>query len=200
MAELVIPVGYGNATLHFTQDNSSKSMSTTFGYKLEDAIGNATVHASEIAGYFTQVGGFLAESIVLESWNFVGVTTIEPVEAGEPFLGEYSPTISGTGGSNPPPNNCAELVTKVTNRGGPTNRGRAYFPALHFTESSINANGIIDDTPLESIQSALTATFIDWADSHTPPVLLHTNPAQTPTILQGLVIQGQIATQRRRMR
>lgn len=98
------------------------------------------------------------------------------------------------------PINTSGLVRKVTGLGGATNRGRFYLPLYNLGENSVSAAGVIAAASVNAINDRLNTFMTTIATEGLDPVLLHSDPVETPTPITGLVLQGTCGTQRRRMR
>lgn len=115
-----------------------------------------------------------------------------------PILGEFTGGEIGSGGAELLPPNNSFLVKKNTALGGRKNRGRAFIP--HVQEDEVDGNGNIDSVFVENAQDAFITfnTAVGTALEVTAGVLLHTDPADTPTPLVSGTWSSKIATQRRR--
>ena len=96
------------------------------------------------------------------------------------------------------PPNVATLITKNTSFAGRQNRGRMYMPPL--TDGVISTGGIITEADRLLVQGGATQFLADLAASSIPMVILHTDPAVTPTAVNSLSVASKVATQRRRLR
>lgn len=93
--------------------------------------------------------------------------------------------------------NTAVLIRKVTNQGGRHGRGRLFWPGI--PQAKVNANGTVLAATLTTLTTEWAAYLTTLAGANLPPVLLHSD-AESPTLLTGLVPDGRVATQRRRLR
>lgn len=119
---------------------------------------------------------------------------------GPPDIGPqaaFSVGNAGTGsGGDVTPSVCL-LVQKRSSLGGRRNRGRLYFP---LAEADCDQGGAVDPTFLSTAAGAFATFFSDIATADLPLYVFHTNILLAPTPLTGLEVQGQAATQRRRLR
>lgn len=100
-------------------------------------------------------------------------------------------------GPNPPPQ-VAFLFQKRSGLAGRTNRGRMYVPAA--SEAEIDSGGTLSSALITNAQGGANNFLADLAASSIPMVILHTNPAETPTAVSALTLSPKVATQRRRVR
>lgn len=96
------------------------------------------------------------------------------------------------------PPNTAVLVRKVTGLAGRINRGRMYLPPP--VETVVGNDGLLNPSEVTNYQNGADQFLADLAASSIPMVILHTDPAITPTAVQDLVVENKVATQRRRLR
>jgi hypothetical protein len=101
------------------------------------------------------------------------------------------------GGGQASPQVCT-LLTKESGLAGRQNRGRMYMPPL--TDSVISTAGIITEADRLLVQAGADAFLTDLAVTGIPMVILHTNPALSPTTVSSMSVQSKVATQRRRLR
>lgn len=123
------------------------------------------------------------------------------------------PTVAGTRSSLSQPPNCAVLVKKLTGLGGRRQRGRLFIPWF-VTAADVGEDGNIDPAVVTTIQSAiddlqdvLSDTGGTW--THVIENRFYDKPWTDPTRelthigssapVLGMRVEGQIATQRRRM-
>lgn len=98
------------------------------------------------------------------------------------------------------PQNTAILVKKVTGLGGRRNRGRMYIPGL--TQEDVDNAGMLASARLAAWGTAVnnfllgieSGSFMDRA------VVFHSSGDLTPAIVEDLVVDARVATQRRRLR
>lgn len=194
---VLIPVGYGQCTFHFSQTGVVKEQTWSCGYNWSGSP-DPSAHAEEISGFFTDpLAPFLAAHMLSE-FKYLGTSTTEVDESG-PLLGVFGTTVTGTrsGGTLPP--NCSVLLSKATALGGRKNRGRIFSPAVNFDETLVSSGGVLESTGVGLYGGYWQNSFDSWIASDIPPVLLHSE-AGTPTPITGVNMQSLIATQRRRLR
>jgi hypothetical protein len=201
---LIIPPGFAQASYVMSLDGDSEPIVVTCGHELDSASGaNVDDIADDLFGAF-------ATTVLPEVAN---VYTLEYVAA---YVGQDAadslvvisgvPAVQGGSAALPLPQNCALLVRKRTDLAGRRGRGRLYLPGL--PENQVDGAGNVADAHRAGMQ----ALFDDWYDALTvavgaryyPPVVLHRSegagiePAPTP--ITTFVVEGKIATQRRRLR
>jgi hypothetical protein len=96
------------------------------------------------------------------------------------------------------PQNCATLIRKTTALAGRRGRGRFYLPPITMDEFATSKAGVIASSSLAAMQLAANA----WFDHGEPFVILHDSlpSSLAPTPITSFVVDGRIATQRRRLR
>lgn len=105
-------------------------------------------------------------------------------------------TVGGAASTTVAPN-VAVLVKKVTALGGRKNRGRFYWPGA--IDSQIGESGLLDSTAIANWDGAMDALMTDLIAGNTTPMVLH-GDATAPTAITELILDGTVATQRRRLR
>jgi hypothetical protein len=112
--------------------------------------------------------------------------------------GEYIANVNGSLAANSAPPGVAAVCKKTTALGGRKHRGRFYMPGL--LENRVNPSGDIDSDYVEDIQTELDAmiTYLDETGG-LPMVLLH-NDATAPDVIERVVCEVTVGTQRQRQR
>lgn len=152
----------------------------TSGYSFPPlAVANFSNAAEVTQSYFLlNRGGVLTSDILV--WNTVGTKTVAMTPA-----------------------NTAVLCRKRTALAGVKYRGRNYWPNIWINESDVDQAGNMTGSDFTALQGGL-GLGAGWlgslAASGVLPYLLHTNPAINPDELTSYQAEGQMATQRRRMR
>lgn len=140
----------------------------------------------------------------LQNYQVTGVTL-------ESVLVKYGPnatgpsaefTVGNTGGGS---GTGAEpmvsaLIRKHTADGGHAGKGRMYFPGI--PDAMFLQDGSMDPTTLIAFQADVDAFLDDMDAAALKPVVLHgaASPLSTPSVITGLQVDSQCATQRRRNR
>jgi hypothetical protein len=106
-------------------------------------------------------------------------------------------TVAGGASASTVSPNVAILVKKVTNLGGRKNRGRFYWPG--GVDTQITQAGALDSTAVVNWANAMDALYADLVTGDCQPVLLH-GDATSPTTIEDFIVDGTVATQRRRLR
>lgn len=201
---LVIPPGFGQASIQFTNESDPDPWYITFGVDLGDAGGDYD------AVFNTIVEGF-AESFLPDISNGTAVTGVRltvGVDGPDNLTLFTSYNLPGSSTGAKLPQNCALLVDKVTLAPGRKGKGRLYIPSI-LTETAVNPAGVIDGATVSGLQTSANSFLALLALPETPlpsapapMVLLHNayTPQPAPTPVQSLRVQSVIATQRRRLR
>lgn len=193
-----IPPGYMQINWLFAREGDSELMLTSW--------------AAEIAA-FDDVNGpddlFLAwqqsdmRTITTDATSLVRVECV--VGTSDPSapitLDSVSASNPGGAAEDALPNNCALLVKKVTIRGGRRGRGRCFYPDLQ--QDRVSETGLVGGANLSGYQDAWNdwVTAVEAVTGIVNLVLLHSDAADgDPDTITNWVVQGKIATQRRRMR
>lgn len=204
---LVIPPGFGLASIHLALDNDVEPIAVTLG--VEPVSPPLSInHAYQVQDAF--------RSTVLvgmaNDYRLAGVRLQAGQDAGEPITFDVTPATEARGGatSEPLPQNCSLLIRKLTALGGRRGRGRMFLPGID--EDTVSSAGFVAGSTLTAWQGIFDDFFdalpVDGAaggvGDAVNPVLLHsevvgeTTPA--PTAITGFAVQSVIATQRRRLR
>lgn len=188
---LLIPTGFAQAAWRFTLTGDPEPMITTIG--LDVSAGSVQAAADDFADLW--LSQFPASNMAA-GWTYLGAT-LRVGTGGAPLIVEAPRNVAGTGGGASLPNNCALLIKKRTGLGGRSGRGRMFVPMTSVGEDNVSPNGVITPAVVTSLQTAW-----DALKNGMVPFLLHDDlsPVTTPTPITSLVVDGRIATQRRRMR
>lgn len=161
-----------------------------------------TETASDIAidAYNSFVSAFIPSTgAMLAGWTFVGVEVTRTF-AGNPDRANFGPPIIGTGGAAGQTLNSALLVNKNTGLGGRKNRGRAFVPPFNLPEGSVDQAGFIAPVDRGNQQAGYLSYVNAMEAAGLFLWLFHSDPADAPSAIVSLLVQPQVATQRRRMR
>jgi hypothetical protein len=137
--------------------------------------------------------------------NFVTTLTLSsvlvkqgPDETGP--SGVFSYSLTGNYGAGACPPNTSVLISKVTNQGGRSGRGRMYWPGIR--EDQIDNGGMLNSGLLAGVQAGFDGFLADMATSGLQLVLEHgpDSPFGIPGVVSALPVSSKVATQRRRLR
>jgi hypothetical protein len=131
-------------------------------------------------------------------YTFEGVSVTKTV-SGLPVLGQHLVAHPGTATLPPCPSNTSLLIKKQTTLGGRKGRGRMFVPPFGVQEVEVDASGFIGSTILGINQGYWSSFLTDLGSDDLDPYLFHSD-ATAPSLITGLSIESQVATQRRRMR
>jgi len=177
-------------------------MAMTYGVKIDaGGFGDPAVTADALhEAFFTAFGTLISSQYTLFQteirWRDTAVADLSVVLHVEPKV--------CTGTSAPLPQNCAGLVHKRSLNAGRRHRGRMFYPGL--SETDVDAAGVVGIGTLNAVNAKLTAwltsikTTIGAIDEM---VILHgtgISGAPTPTVVTSMLMDGRLATQRRRLR
>lgn len=191
-----IPIGYGQVSLHFTNNAFEGEASITFGLDGRTATDIPGDWPEMIFTHWVDtVHQRMANSLIL-----VNTTIRMPTETGDVTLEHTSSTGGFLSGDLAPPN-AAYLVQKKTGYAGKKNRGRFYLPGVLMTSllsgnSSKTAAGSHD-----ALQTQLTAFLTAMQDDSLFMVILHQQGiVDAPRMVTTLELVERLATQRGRLR
>lgn len=190
---MIIPAGFAQVNLRWTGGGIDGFAECALGF--QNGSG-ATVNAigTNVNAQYTANN--------LDDWQAVGLTyvgclvKVGPNSTGPSLFVSTSNQGDVAGGMTPV--NTAALVTKSTTLGGRQGRGRMYWPGV--PESSVGDDGSLTGSYVSGLQAALTSFFTALAGLDLDHYLLHTDPATSPTLVQSVVVQSRVASQRRRLR
>jgi hypothetical protein len=192
---LVIPDGFGQAAYRFSLTGDPEVMISTIGVLWNDIGGTPQGTADDMRDQFSSVFG---AADIIAGWSFLGVTLKAQDGGGLPGIFEAPANVVGTAAITSPPNNVTTLVKKITALGGRSGRGRMFLPPFNLNEASVANNGMISGVVLAAMQTGINSAI--WAANR---MLLHDSAAPgapDPTPITSLIVDPQVATQRRRLR
>lgn len=198
---MAVPEDFYDVTIVWRLNSGVKDMTTQIGVTipLDPASKSPAEVADEIYELLNDEGGPCDPQYMSASWRFVGVSVSLMTPTG-PLVGQHFETVVGTGSASSAPPNCAVLISKQTAAGGRRNRGRMFIPPLFPSEATIGPDGVIAGIDLEALQGIWTVFLGRLLTADYAPMLYHQTGDQTPTAITGLLVNGLIATQRRRLR
>jgi hypothetical protein len=176
----VIPSGFSQVLLGFTGSGVPHGAAVTFGV---ENSGNPPLTIAN----FIDASDWIDE-VMNNLTNDVG-----------PSVDKVVNHVGGSSANGMPPN-VALLIRKKTAQGGHSNSGRMYLPGVQ--EAAADEAGLV----LGSFQTGLQGTMDDGLEEFStggfPMQLLHSEsaPSTTPDEIIDLVVDGHVATQRRRLR
>lgn len=191
----VIPEGFGRATLLFRYIASQRSQAITFGFGDDPSV-SPNQNATDIRSAW--ITTFIPAALS-SLYSLYGVQVTINRGSG-PMTGQNMTPSPGTGAQEVAPPNVAVLMTKETAEGGRANRGRVYLPNGYTNEVSTNGAGVIDAGFVTSTQTRWTNFIAALVTAGLPMMILHPADGPEPTPVTGGIVQGLVATQRRRLR
>jgi len=201
---LIIPPGFLHAVYRLKLEGDTEEMVVTCGHEIDTASGaNNDDAADDLFGAFSST---FVDDIMPNVYELTGVDV---------YIGNDGPTLVYTSteapfpGNDPAaciPPNTAYLIRKRTDLAGRRGRGRFYLPGV--TEERVDNVGNVLSGTVGSMQTICDAFYsrltFDAGARFYPPVVLHrsegigTEPPPTP--ITRFVVDGKVATQRRRLR
>lgn len=189
---MVIPDGYGQTTIKFTDTIAAEVVATTYGFHntpIDDALTIANSMATTWDGNFTAAQ--LSDKYELTS-AYVLINIGGVMQSAEVNIGTV-----GTVATDPPPPAVAIGIKKETSYAGKHYRGRMYLPAGYVRKDKVDAAGHIDAAVVSALQGSIdNVKGLNNTDGY-PWYLLH-NDATAPTPVNQLLVHNIVRTQRRR--
>lgn len=183
-----IPDGFCQATLQWSSPVFDRGVAATVIGLNRGPVENADIPLAVISAWEHHLQDELHTEIVLE--KVISVTATLRAELAENQAGTRTGDMS-------PPNVCI-LERSTTGMRGAANRGRNYWPGF-LIDGDVQDTGAITLARIATLQSALFDFHAELADSSISPVVLHSS-VTAPTNITGFLVEGKIATQRRRLR
>lgn len=196
MAEVVIPIGYGNCIWRWTGPTGDVSISC--GYVQRDGLYTPTDSADALMETMRETGAPGTAVNMLDAWVYRG-TQVYEMRAGGLVGGEAPVSVAGTVVSAEAAVGWSVVASKSTGFLGRSRRGRCYFPPLSLANTDIKPNGTIDTAVALAIQDKVDVWFDAMVDTEYLPTLLHSNPAQDPDTITSFTVKEKLGFQRRRL-
>lgn len=204
-SELEIPAGFAQMSIPMLHTGMAREAVVTFGIEYETGAGTLSSICDFVFQQWFETLGATVDSEVLQgpARGRFGVAGDVPIAA------EGVNTGNSVSVDQRPPAQVAVLIRKLTNRGGRRGRGRMYVPWA-VNEASVNEVGGISTGTVSDFQDAADELLVQLGtasgeDGPCPMFLLHVQsteqvtPPGTPSLVNGLVVDSLVATQRRRL-
>lgn len=195
---LIIPFGYGSATVNMALSGKADPLAFTFGFINSGAL-TAAACATQLDANLRTTNSLMRAGEILTGYSYTGVDVTINTLAGT-FTGSAGTLVTGTLSGDPMPPNCALLVSKQTATGGRIGKGRMFLPPAFYGESGFDANGNFIGAGQARIQADLDTFRSQCTSTGVGLHLLHSNAGDPPDPITALVLNSRIATQRRRLR
>lgn len=192
---MIIPFGFGEITHTIETITAPFPANVVYGIELASGV--------SFQDQVDLIADAFADEIIDQLYNGTTLTSTR-LKVGPNATGPQvfsSVTRTGAGGANCSPPNVAFLVSKQTDTGGRTGRGRMYLPGV--PESSVTSGGTVESTPLSNLQIACDDFLTLLQGFNSPMMLLHQlggSSDDTPHEVTSLTVRARVATQRRRLR
>jgi hypothetical protein len=195
MSSVNIPTGFAQLAWHFSGPIVGRDMVTTLGVSVPTSWTPTTSDLTTIANAMANANHPLP--LLQSSTTLTKVRAYVGQTGGVPGMYEKADGRAGTGaGSVFPPALCWR-ITKTTAQPGRTGRGRMFLPGL--LESNANDAGVMLNTAITSMDTALTNLVSTLATISLIPFLLHSQVGTTPNAITGLTCAGTVGLQKRRL-
>lgn len=209
---MIIPEGFAQITYRFEGSGLPRGAACVFGVSNDtdlSALAVATAaRAAANTGLMTNLSAGVSLTEVLAK--------LGPVDTGPSAVvgGAIPGGVASAGGMQPA---TAYLITKNTDLGGRRGKGRLYLPGVD--ESVVSPTGVVSAGQITALQAEISEWRTNLITSNIPMVLLHGPPTawqlvngqprrvpvggnfnDVPNAVTSLVLDGTVATQRRRLR
>jgi hypothetical protein len=197
---VIVPNNEYQFTLSWQKTSGGKVFSVVMGLAFPAGGSSPSAGGAASALYDALTTGTLPlckDENIASGWTWLGLSGFKMVGGVKVLADELTP-VNGSGASNTVIINSAVLVKKVSALGGRKNRGRFYFPPA-IAGLAVNAQGVITGSSADLVPVALGYMTDALDDVGLAPVIHHSDGSQG-TIIQSWVLEGTVATQRRRLR
>lgn len=196
MPDLEIPAGFGACTVIVGVAGRTKPFTTSFGYNLPAGaeVDNTILLNTCLIGSDHPFD----HANMATAYTYLGISVRQQGDVAQ-YAFDFPQSITGTQSILPPSSNCSILVKKTSGIVGKKNRGRMYVPPFNVTEADIDPRGIVTPAERDAMQVFYSNMLDDLAAADLNMVILH-HGAGAPTPVTQLLVEGLLATQRRRMR
>lgn len=196
---LVVPVGFGEATFIYSLSGDPERMTTSLGFRSTGGTTEAdlaTAGADLVLAWGDNWHPTAAD--LNDQWTWVGAfLRINASDTGEKEV-ETNVNLVGTNvDATTDPQNIAILIKKLSGFSGRKNRGRMFVPPFSLGQNATSPTGMLDPAFVAGTQVVADALV---APDTCQTVILHTSALDDPVDIATLVVENQIATQRRRLR
>ena len=192
---MFIPPGYANIQWIMQHTNTAQIALTAIGVEIEAADPQVVVEGATAAfdDNFGELCGLAWAGLTVR----MVIGTSDP---SAPITLESPTWQGGSAAGNACPAQVCTLLKKITLSGGRKGKGRMYLPGP--LEGSIDDAGHFTTTQSDDNQARATAFRGDMIAiaGVTSVVLLHTDPADEPSEIVGILADPVVGSQRRRLR
>lgn len=190
-----IPPGFCEATVTIRVPGDEGPAQVVIGHDNGPAT-NAQQIADDLATVWGSIGNF--EAVMTSDHVIESVLVRANFSGPDLFIGEAVVGQPGSDGTSPVPPQVSYLIQKLSGLAGRSNRGRTYLPGI--PEVEVGGDGRLSTGQFDEAQQSAN-NFRSSLDSFSlPMVILHVDPALTPTSVVDFVVNRKVATQRRRLR
>lgn len=187
---MFIPVGYAQTALHFTMTGDSNEQVCTLGFASSAAATSATAIdlANDIcATWDADMAPITSDEVTLQRVEVLIKTTGDLLVAGT----STAAAKAGESTLDVLPGGVSAVVRKNTGLAGRAYRGRMFHPGL-ISDNDVSNGSIITSGRQIEINAALEDWLNSLAGTLDEAVLLHTNPALTPTPIASLTVSRRV--------
>lgn len=185
-----IPSGFVQATINWSGPTKSGEASTVLGFAWPPAMDLLDVAVTISGAVETNLTPVQHQEFALTGISVLTETQRLDLPVG-PFQGNRT-------GDLAPPQVCV-LMSKSSLARGRHARGRNYWPGF-LNDGDVYNDGTINPSWVGTLNQAFVGFGEDVSTAGLNLVLLHNDPGLAPTAVISAVIEGKVATQRRRLR
>lgn len=198
---LVVPPGFGLASIYLTDATGTPPFVTTIGLDLTPAGGNYIDAANNVlASYIDAFQGITSEDARIDR-----VLLYVGADGGSGSIESTDNGAFGIRDADMAPFAMALIARKVTSNLGRSGKGRMFVPCV-LADADVNAGGNLESGSQTVFQTAINNFYNNLLTAdptmELQPVLLHSegSPSTTPTPIQGLLAANQVGWIRKRIR
>jgi hypothetical protein len=195
-----------HCAIELRSDSDPDPWYVTFGVRYPDVEIDPDLLGNKVSNdFWAGIGTWLSNTVTMTGVDVTfGQDDEEPIRR---FVPTVTPKV-GESSAAKLPQNCALLVKKVTGKGGRRNQGRFFLPNM-IDEDKVSNTGVITPAHRNQLQNSINDILISLHEDGDPGppgldmVILHGSEgagSTTPTVVDGLIVDGTISTQRRRLR
>lgn len=189
-----IPSGFGLVRLHFTDVGGTAHAYILHGVQNFNDHDAVTVASDTYAAWSGDILGAQADT-----YAFADVQATVNIGGVLSQGSHFGTDVGGSSSEALPPQVCA-LVQKRTALLGKHYRGRIYVPGYTMADVDTSNPGKWSSSFMSGTGPAFASYLSTLSGSDLGLVLLHRNTSIAPTTVTDLILEGTMATQRRRLR
>lgn len=205
--ELVIPDGFGQATIKWQVLGRVNPISCTIGFAKVTSGDTLAAIMHDMFSQLTTTGSICAPAAMDSQFTFESVSCV--YNSGGTLIGAASDQVPVSGtvtSADPMIIGNSFIIRKRTGFVGRQYRGRLYFPIMYGGEGNVDYLGNVDPSIVTAFNTKIgvwTALVFGGTSKWIPNILHHVPKSGTtpvPTPISAFQLEGSVGTQRRRLR